>query len=48
MLVLELGQVVYIAIDDDPQRVSLVMRLDVAFCKRLRHDDCRYIREEVL
>lgn len=40
---LELGQVVDILVDDDPQRVGLVMRLDVGFGERTRHA-CRSVR----
>jgi hypothetical protein len=38
VVVLELGQVVDVLVDDDVQVVGLVMRLDVAGCEGFRHD----------
>ena len=39
VVILELCKVVDIAVDDDPQRVGLVVRRDVALCEGFGHGD---------
>ena len=48
VLILELGQVVNVAVNDDVQAVGLVVRCDVAGCESLGHgEDVRRRNEKV-
>lgn len=40
VVVLELCEVVYVTVDDDPERIGLVVRRNVALAERFRHGFC--------
>lgn len=37
MLILKLGHIIYILVNDDPQAIRLIMSSDLLFRNRLRH-----------
>lgn len=47
VLILELGHIVDVLVNDDPQAIALAVGGDVVLAEGLRHGDCKSRREGV-